>query len=232
LNGINCIGFEINPYAALACNVKLNSPRLDLGTLEAYCREYRKVAGLVHPPAVIRRPAEFQTRIPFFSPSVEEQVLVLLDFVERIPYPEIADLFRVAFGSVMVSFSNYTYEPSLGSRPGAGKPLIENADVHSAIARKLSEMVSDICWVKERVGSLRSVEGQVYNLDFLASEDVLPPGSVDAASQWSCASITLSWSRSLPGFERRARRRGPTGGLGGPTMSHPISMTAIASVVS
>ena len=179
LNGINCIGFEINPYAALACNVKLNSPRLDLGTLESYCLEYQKVVGLARHPAVIRRPAEFQTRIPFFSPSVEEQALAFLDFVERIPYPEVADLLRVAFGSVMVSFSNYTYEPSLGSRPGAGKPLIENADVHSAIARKLSEMVSDICWLKERVGSLRSVEGQVYNLDFLASEDVLSPGSVD-----------------------------------------------------
>ena len=179
LNGVNCIGFEINPYAALACNVKLNSPKLDLGTLEACCLEYQKIAGMDRQPAVIRRPAEFQTRIPFFSPPVEEQVLAFLDFVERIPHSEIADLFRVAFGSVMVSFSNYTYEPSLGSRPGAGKPLIEKADVHSTIARKLSEMVSDICWVKERVGSLPSVGGQIYNLDFLASEDVLPPSSVD-----------------------------------------------------
>jgi DNA modification methylase len=34
LNGFDCIGFEINPYAALACKAKLNSPKLDLGTLE------------------------------------------------------------------------------------------------------------------------------------------------------------------------------------------------------
>jgi hypothetical protein len=179
LNGLNCISFEINPYAALACNVKLNSPKLDLGTLEACCLEYQKIAGMDRQPAVIRRPAEFQTRIPFYSPPVEEQVLAFLDFVERIPHSEIADLFRVAFGSVMVSFSNYTYEPSLGSRPGAGKPLIDKADVHSTIARKLSEMVSDICWVKERVGSLPSAGGQIYNLDFLASEDMLPTSSVD-----------------------------------------------------
>ena len=43
LNGVNCIGFEINPYAALACNVKLNSPKLDLGTLEAAASSTRKL---------------------------------------------------------------------------------------------------------------------------------------------------------------------------------------------
>ena len=104
---------------------------------------------------------------------------MFFDFVKGIPHAEIADLFRVAFGSVMVSFSNYTYEPSLGSRPGAGKPLIEKADVHSTILRKLSEMVSDIRWIKERVDSLPSVGGKVYNLDFQESQDVLPPGTVD-----------------------------------------------------
>jgi hypothetical protein len=181
LYGFDSIGFEINPYAALACKAKLNSPQLDLGRLEACCLEYQKVPGGDGRPTAIRRPAEFATRIPFFSPSVEEQVLAFLDFVEHIPHPESADLFRMAFGSVMVSFSNYTYEPSLGSRPGAGKPLIEKADVHSTILRKLSEMVSDIRWIKERVESLPTVGGQVYNLNFLESDDVLPPCSVDIA---------------------------------------------------
>jgi hypothetical protein len=143
------------------------------------CLEYQKVGAGDRQPAAIRRPAEFETRISFFSPSVEEQVLVFLDFVERIPHPEITDLFRVAFGSVMVSFSNYTYEPSLSSRPGAGKSLIERADVHSTILRKLSEMVSDIRWIKERVENLPSVGGQVYHQDFLESQDVLSPCTVD-----------------------------------------------------
>lgn len=181
LNGFDSIGFEINPYAALACKVKLNSPKLDLEALEAYCLEYHKIAGTSHRPVSAARPAEFETRIPFFSPSVEKQVLTFLDFVENISHPEIADLFRIAFGSVMVSFSNYTYEPSLGSRPGAGKPLIDNADVHSTLLRKLSEMVSDIRWIKERAGSLPFTnEGRVYNLDFLGgSAEVLAPCSVD-----------------------------------------------------
>src|SRR5215468_6251556 len=153
LNGFNSTGFEINPYAALACKAKLDSPKLDVEVLDEYLCKYRVTATMGHHNGSILRPAEFQTRIPFFSPSVEKQVLAFLDFVETIPMAEIADLFRLAFGSVMVSFSNYTYEPSLGSRPGAGKPLIEKADVHSAILSKLAVVVSDIRWIKERLGS-------------------------------------------------------------------------------
>ncbi|MBI2997643.1 MAG: site-specific DNA-methyltransferase [Deltaproteobacteria bacterium] len=180
LNGFNAVGFEINPYAALACKAKLNSPTLNPETLEAHLYDYQRVATAAHRPVTMVRPAEFETRIPFFSFSVEEQVLAFLDFAKSIPQAEIADLFRVAFGSVMVSFSNYTYEPSLGSRPGAGKPLIEKADVHSTILGKLSDMVSDIRWIKERFRNT-SCEGkrQVYNLDFLESAEVLPPSSID-----------------------------------------------------
>ncbi|MEX0806782.1 MAG: site-specific DNA-methyltransferase [Candidatus Binatia bacterium] len=180
LNGFNSVGFEINPYAALGCKAKLNSPKLNLETLETYFREYQCVATSGRRNGSRLRPAAFETRIPFFSVSVEDQVLAFLDFTERIPQAEIADLFRLAFGSVMVSFSNYTYEPSLGSRPGAGKPLIEKADVHSAILGKLSEMISDIRWIKGRAGNIPyQGTGQVHNKDFLESRDVLPPCSVD-----------------------------------------------------
>ena len=180
LNGFNSVGFEINPYAALGCNAKLNSPKVNLETFETYIREYQGITTSGYHNGSILRPAAFETRIPFFSVSVEDQVLAFLHFTESIPQAEIADLFRVAFGSVMVSFSNYTYEPSLGSRPGAGKPLIEKADVHSAILGKLSEMVSDIRWIKERFGNT-PCQGvsQVHNQDFLESTDVLPPCSVD-----------------------------------------------------
>ena len=180
LNGFNAVGFEINPYAALACKAKLNSPKLNPENLEAYLHDYQRVATAARRPVTMLRPAEFETRIPFFSLSVEEQVLAFFDFAKSIPQAEIAELFRVAFGSVMVSFSNYTYEPSLGSRPGAGKPLIEKADVHATILGKLSEMASDIRWIKERVRN-PSCEGerQIYNLDFLESAAVLPPCSID-----------------------------------------------------
>jgi len=179
LNGIDSIGFEVNPYAVLACRAKLNSATIDLGALEHWCIEYGKVACRSWAKPTERRPAGFESRIPFFSPSVEEQVFVFLDFVERIRHPEIADLFRVAFGSVMVSFSNYTYEPSLGSRPGAGKPLVEKADVHAAILGKLDEMAADIHWIKKRVGDHPRVRAEIHNLNFLQSADVLAAGSID-----------------------------------------------------
>ena len=179
LNGFDSIGFEINPYAALACETKLNAAKLNIETLQACCLEYQRAAARNGESVTTARPAEFETRIPFFSHSVEKQVLTFFDFVKGIQHRQIADLFRVAFGSVMVSFSNYTYEPSLGSRPGAGKPLIDKADVHSAILGKLSDMVSDIRWIKERVGSPFAGKGKIHNLNFLESADVLSPSSID-----------------------------------------------------
>lgn len=180
LNGLGSVGFEINPYAALGCTAKLNSPQLNLETFETYVRKYHEAASNGHRDACIERPAAFETRIPFFSLSIEKQVLAFLHFLESIPEPEIADLFRVAFGSVMVSFSNYTYEPSLGSRPGAGKPLIEHADVQSIISGKLRDIISDIRWVKERLRNVPTEgKSQVHNQDFLDSNDVLALSSVD-----------------------------------------------------
>jgi hypothetical protein len=178
LNGFGSTGFEINPYAALASKAKLNSPKLNLEMFETYVRKYQKAAS--NRDACIERPAAFETRIPFFSLSIEKQVLTFLDFLENIPEPEIANLFRVALGSVMVSFSNYTYEPSLGSRPGAGKPLIDHADVQSIISGKLRDIISDIRWVKERLRNVPTEgKGQVHDQDFLDSNEVLAPSSVD-----------------------------------------------------
>jgi hypothetical protein len=57
-----------------------------------------------------------------------------------IPKRDFADVAKIAFGAVMVQVSNYTYEPSLGSRPGAGKPLLEYADVPAVLAAKLRQI--------------------------------------------------------------------------------------------
>ncbi len=52
----------------------------------------------------------------------------------------------------MVAFSNYSYEPSLASRPGSGKSLIENASVAAPVCRKLEEMLTDIEWARQTFG--------------------------------------------------------------------------------
>jgi hypothetical protein len=68
------VGFEINPYAALACKVKVNSARLNVALLESYCTQYSVFSRNGSQTSAGARPSEFQTRIPFFSEAVERQV--------------------------------------------------------------------------------------------------------------------------------------------------------------
>jgi hypothetical protein len=131
LHGHNAIGFEINPYPALAARAKLSTVAIDLSRLDSSLSSMRKASrkwrngalpGSIHPPPL-------KSRTPFFSPKVENQVLHALEFINQIESESIGNLFRAAFGAVMVGFSNYTYEPSLGFRVSAGKPLVDDADV-------------------------------------------------------------------------------------------------------
>jgi len=179
-NGYDAVGFEINPWAALACKVKLQAPIVEVKRLGKYLSVYESFAGQKRRHLDSLRPEGFKSRIPFFSPPVEQQVLTFLDFVQGIRHREVADIFRVAFGSVMVSFSNYTYEPSLGTRPGAGKPLIDQADVRSIILRKLNEMRADIVWLQEETRRHPQLgTGRIFNMDFMDCENVLKANSID-----------------------------------------------------
>lgn len=178
--GHNAVGFEINPYATLASRVKVNSPRLNLTALEKHRGRYADLSRNGARTARGDRPSDFATRIPFFSPSVERQVFGFQAYLRSIRDADIADLFRLAFGAVMVSFSNYTYEPSLCSRPGAGKPLVKDADVHESILRKLDQMVRDIRWLQEGLGQIpQPGTGTVHQMSFMDSATVLRPGSID-----------------------------------------------------
>jgi len=179
-SGHDAVGFEINPYAALACRAKLGAFSLDVVRLESCLRDYADYSRNGMGAASGTRPAGFETRIPFFSPAVEKQVYGFLSFLRSIKLKEVADLFRLAFGAVMVSFSNYTYEPSLCSRPGAGKPLIERADVHASILAKLSQMAHDIKWLQgELAGRGEAGKGTVHLTSFMNSRSILAPVSVD-----------------------------------------------------
>ncbi len=179
------VGFELNPYAALAANAKVRAPSLDLpklkgllGCFETESRRWKHGAT----GARATSPTAFRSRIPFFSPSVENQVLRIIDFINAIEDEDLRDLFRVAFGSVMVTFSNYTYEPSLGTRPGAGKPLIEGQDAAATLTEKLRQMTRDIEWVQTRgLPPLPlSPSHRVFNENFFRKgEELLSGLSVD-----------------------------------------------------
>ena len=127
MHGHDAIGFEINPYPALVARAKLNAPAIDLAKLDSTLISMQKASvkwqSGVSPAGI--HPPPLKSRLPFFSPKVEGQVLHALEFINRVESEPIGNLFRAAFGAVMVSFSNYTYEPSLGSRLAAGKPLVD-----------------------------------------------------------------------------------------------------------
>ncbi|MBI3910903.1 MAG: helix-turn-helix domain-containing protein [Armatimonadetes bacterium] len=184
--GFNTVGFEINPYAVLAARAKLAAGEVSVPMLEAWTRIFNvfmedNVAREL-PRQNGTSPPGFRSRIPFFSPQVEQQVSWALRFIRNTGDPELRDFFLIAFGSVMVKFSNYTYEPSLASRPGCGKPLVEIADVTGTMVGKLREMIED-CRRFQR-GTQRSayaLRRDVFQDSFFNAERHLPPGCVDLA---------------------------------------------------
>lgn len=181
IRGYDVVGFEINPYAALAAEGKLKALCVKTKALDDAIEAIRLDARSWRNGRVSAgvAPETFQSRIPFYSPRVKKQVLHALAFISKIEDDRVRDLFRMAFGSVMVSFSNYTYEPSLSSRPGAGKPLIENADVASTIIDKLRQMRADIEWLRCEANGTKPGSGHVYNEDFFTGEQRLESGSIN-----------------------------------------------------
>jgi hypothetical protein len=179
-HGHEAVGFELNPYPALAARVKLNAPNIQLAELndlmQKLCAAAPSWKTAPAPASVIIPP--LKSRLPFFSPAIHQQVVHLLAFINCIKSPQLADLFRVAFGAVMVSFSNYSYEPSLTSRPAAGKALIEQAEVGQILLAKLRQMRDDIAWLQrnqlEPIG-----KGRVINSNFFSINGEVRPRAVD-----------------------------------------------------
>jgi len=151
LGGLSVVGFEINPYAALATKIKLLALRISTHDfakqITTFGRFMEKAETRARVPAS-RRPEGFSGRTQFFSPNVERKVLHALDFINSIDNPSIRDIFRLGLGSVMVSFSNYSYEPSLTRRAAVGKPNIEDANVGRSMSAKLHLILEDIGWIQ------------------------------------------------------------------------------------
>src|SRR5438445_12005172 len=119
-------------------------------------------------------PEHFRSRIPFFGPRAQAKVLKALRFISRLRVPPIHDLFALAFGSVMVNLSNYSYEPSLSSRPASVKPTQDDAPVTEPIVTKLLAMKSDVAWLRgELEGLPRRSTGRVSADKFLQARHPL-----------------------------------------------------------
>jgi hypothetical protein len=181
VRGKQPIGFEINPYAALATHVKVNAYRVDLSAFRAvigeFCAFYSRHEASDYRPHSTP-PSGFKGRAEFYSDAVLHKVLILQDFIAGLPQDEVRDLFRTAFAATMVRYSNYSYEPSLGRRASAGKPDILDWNVAQTVIAKLLEMEQDIAWLQERVAP-DAAPGRVVQDSFFNYEQHLEPNTVD-----------------------------------------------------
>ncbi len=154
LQGRNVVGFEINPYAALAARTKLEAARISESKLSDHISAFERFSahhcsnGHATSRPKTSPPQGFRGRTQLFSANVERKVLFALDYINAIEDRRIKDVFRLALGSVMVSFSNYSYEPSLTRRSAVGKADIADCDVGAVITAKLNSMLDDIVWLK------------------------------------------------------------------------------------
>jgi len=181
LLGHSAIGFEINPYAAQASRVKVHSYQIAVDELREEISRFRifysdKITSDYTPESI--PPKGFKTRAEFYSPRVLRKVLILHDFIATIDDLSLQDLFKLAFASTMVRYSNYSYEPSLGRRVSAGKPEIQDFPVSRAISQKLLEMAEDIAWFQKAL-SIESVDSRVFCDSFFNYQEHLAPESVD-----------------------------------------------------
>lgn len=178
--GFNVMGFEINPYAALAAKVKLQANSVRPEALAAHICGFKTFLnkhesnGARNGSPRSTPPTGFSGRTEFFSPKVERKVLLALDYIKAIGSPAIRDLFRVALGSVMVSVSNYSYEPSLTRRSAVDKEPISDAPVDEVLSRKLSVMLEDTEWLQaERRKNRLSSVWKVYSKSVLSAPQTL-----------------------------------------------------------
>jgi len=181
LLGHDAIGFEINPYAALACRTKLNAHHIDGEKLSREISSFRsfyqeKVASSYTPKST--PPKRFKTRAEFYGAKVLRKVLILQDFIRAIQDTDLRDLFRVAFASTMVRYSNYSYEPSLGRRVSAGKEEIRDFPVAETVLSKLADMAEDIAWFQANMPD-PAASTQVIHDSFFKYQTYVAPASVD-----------------------------------------------------
>ena len=182
LAGHDTVGFEINPYAAFAAQLKLRAHRVPVDALRVAVNELSAYTSNVDERGdvpVSVPPAGFRTRSPFYSPEVERKVLLLLDFVRRQSNEHVAAMLRLAFAATMVEYSNYSYEPSLGRRSAAGRAGVNDYPVAACIATKLSQMADDALWYRQHRARGNRPDGKVHLESFFDGYEKIEPSSVD-----------------------------------------------------
>lgn len=179
--GHRTIGFEINPYAAFVARTKLNAHRVDphsvTQAIDAFVHFMDEAERLDSVPRSVP-PASFRTRAAFYSACIERKALWVQDFIGNLP-DQVGSIFKLAFAAQMVSFSNYSYEPSLGRKATVGRPDVEDHPVARTLAEKLRQMAEDIDWYRNNRTDRRRRGGTVHTASFFDGYGVIEKNSVD-----------------------------------------------------
>jgi DNA modification methylase len=181
LAGHDGIGFEINPYAALACRTKLQAYLIDTHMLQIEILRLQKFyENKIFSKYTPKNspPSGFKTRSDFYSEQVLHKVLLFHDFIDSIEDVTIKDIFKVVFAATMVRYSNYSYEPSLGRRTSSGKEEIQDFPVLQTITGTLGEVLEDIIWFQSSLQD-KQVHAQVINDSYFQYAHYLAPQSID-----------------------------------------------------
>jgi DNA modification methylase len=181
LLGHEAVGFEINPYAALASSAKVSSLKINSGTLKQPIEEFNKFCSRSSKSDYVpfsKPPEAFKTRIAFYNPKILKKVLTIHDFIATITNPVVRDLFNLSFGATMVRYSNYSYEPSLGTRKGSGKSEFDDYPVVETMKSKLAEISEDIQRIKSN-SSVVPGDGIVIKDSFFNVGNHLKRNSID-----------------------------------------------------
>lgn len=178
LQGHDVVGFEINPYAALACRVKLSFQKINADKLQKINDDLLNFYSAKSQNGYVPKsvpPENFKTRVSFYSPQVLRKVLIVQDYISNISDRQLAEVLQLAFAATMVSYSNYSYEPSLGTRKAVGKSDVEDYDVAKSLTAKLNDIISDIQGLDAKL----PFSSQIINDSFFRSEQYLDKNSVD-----------------------------------------------------
>ncbi len=180
--GHDSVGFEINPYAAFAARTKLAAHLVDTGRLRDAIGAFEHFAHDAERRGREPRatpPAGFNTRAAFYSPEVQWKVLTAHDFIAILPDYLIADFFRLAFASTMVTYSNYSYEPSLGRKATAGRPDVDDYPVFTELVEKMTVMAADAdLWREDRKEREKQCN-KIYSASFFEFYREITRGSID-----------------------------------------------------
>lgn len=176
--GHDVVGFEINPYAVLACRVKLSFQEIDSTKLQGIGEKISEFYIAKSKNGYIPNstaPDHFKTRVSFYSPHVLWKVLIIQDYINSISDKLLSEVLQLTFAATMVSYSNYSYEPSLGTRKAVGKNDVEDYDVIGSFSAKLNDIIADLQGVNADV----VFSSRIINDSFFRAEKHLEKNSVD-----------------------------------------------------